>query len=40
MNTFTSGQIFPEIYPPEAAQWCNENNHYIVEIEPIDGVTT
>lgn len=38
MDTFTTGQIFAEIYPPEAAQWCNENNHYIVELEPIDGV--
>lgn len=38
MNTFTTGQIFSEIYPPEAAQWCNENSHYIVELEPIDGV--
>lgn len=37
-NTFTAGQIFPEIYPPEAAQWCNENKYYIVELEPIDGV--
>lgn len=38
MNTFTTGQIFSEIYPPEAAAWCNENNHYIVELEQIDGV--
>ena len=38
MDTFTTGQIFAEIYPPEAAQWCNENNHYIVELEPIDGM--
>ena len=38
MDTFIACQIFAEIYPPEAAQWCNENNHYIVELEPIDGV--
>ena len=38
MNTFTTGQIFSEIYPPEAAMWCNENNHYIVELKPVDGV--
>ena len=38
MNTFTTGQIFAEIYPPEAAQWCNENNHFIIELEPIDGI--
>ena len=38
MNTFTTGQIFSENYPPEAAMWCNENNHYIVELKPVDGV--
>lgn len=38
MITFTTGQIFSEIYPPEAAMWCNENNHYIVELKPVDGV--
>lgn len=38
MDTFTAGQIFTEIYPPEAAVWCNENNHYIVELESLDGV--
>lgn len=38
MNTFTTGQIFSEFYPPEAAMWCNENNHYIVELKPVDGV--
>jgi hypothetical protein len=38
MDTFTAGQIFTEIYPPEAAIWCNENNHYIVELESLDGV--
>lgn len=38
MVAFTKGQIFSEIYPPEAAQWCNENNHYIVELESINGI--
>lgn len=38
MDTFTTGQIFTGIYPPEAALWCNENNHYIVELDPIYGV--
>lgn len=38
MFTFTKGQIFDGIYPPEAAQWCNENKCYITEIEPIKGV--
>lgn len=28
------GQIFTEMYPPEAAAWCNEHNCYIEEIEP------
>lgn len=26
------GQIFEGIYPPEAANWCNNNNAYIEEI--------
>ena len=30
---FTIGQIFTEMYPPEAAIWCNSNNAYIAEIE-------
>ena len=38
MDTFTVGQIFEGIYPPEAAQWCNENKCYIIEIEPIEDV--
>lgn len=38
MNTFEIGQIFEEIYPPEAAQWCNENGNYITEIETINEV--
>ena len=32
------GQIFENTYPIEAAEWCNANNCYIEEIEPIDGV--
>lgn len=34
---FTIGQIFENIYPPEAAEWCNKNNAYIEEIEKVDG---
>lgn len=30
---FYEGKIFVDIYPPEAAGWCNENGHYIEEIE-------
>lgn len=33
------GQIFEEMYPPEAAGWCNEQgNVFINEIEPVDNV--
>lgn len=28
------GQIFKEMYPQGAAEWCNDNNCYIEEIEP------
>ena len=38
MDTFIVGQIFDGIYPPEAAQWCNENKCYITEIESFEGV--
>ena len=38
METLTVGQIFDGIYPPEAAQWCNENKCYITEIESFEGV--
>ena len=31
------GQIFIDDYPESVAQWCNENNAYITEIEPLDG---
>ena len=30
------GQIFEEMYPSEAASWCNANNARIVELDPID----
>lgn len=29
MAEFYIGQIFEDIYPPEAAIWCNQNNAYI-----------
>lgn len=32
------GQIFENTYGPEVAQWCNDNNAYIDEIEPQNGV--
>lgn len=36
---FEIGQIFEKEYPPEAAEWCNENGKaYIEEIEPVDDV--
>lgn len=35
---FNIGTIFKNTYPVEAAEWCNANNCYIEEIEPIDGV--
>ena len=31
---FYIGQIFTEMYPSEAADWCNNNNCYMDEIEP------
>ena len=38
MNEYYIGQKFEETYPSEAADWCNENNAYIKEIDPIDDV--
>ena len=32
------GQIFEEMYPSEAADWCNENDKVIVEIDPVDNM--
>ena len=29
------GQIFEDMYPSDAADWCNSNNAKIVEIDPI-----
>ena len=34
---FYIGQIFVGEYPPEAADWCNDNGAYIEEIEAKDG---
>lgn len=34
MTTYEIGQTFEDTYPPEAAQWCNENGKIIVELEP------
>lgn len=36
MAEYYIGQIFKGLYPQEAAQWCNENNAYIDEIEPLN----
>lgn len=30
-------QIFTNTYPPEVALWCNNNNCYVEELEPLDG---
>lgn len=32
--TYYIGQIFISTYPEDAAEWCNNNNAYIDEIEP------
>lgn len=32
---FHIGQIFEDMYPSEAADWCNANNAMIVEIDPV-----
>ena len=34
---FKYDQIFTAAYPPEVAQWCNQNRAYIEELEPLDG---
>lgn len=37
--SYTIGQIFTNAYPPEAAEWCNENGKaYIEEIKPVNDV--
>lgn len=38
MSEYYIGQIFKEEYPAEAAYWCNENNCFIDEIEPLQGI--
>ena len=35
MADYYVGQIFINEYPPEAAQWGDENNYYIDDIEPL-----
>jgi hypothetical protein len=34
MAEYYIGQIFTGMYPTDAAEWCNNNNAYIDEIEP------
>lgn len=34
---FQLNQVFENVYPPEAAVWCNENNAYIEEIASVGG---
>ena len=34
MTEYYIGQIFIGTYPEDAAEWCNNNNAYIDEIEP------
>lgn len=38
MLDFSINQTFNEIYPPEAADWCNFNRAYITELDQQDGV--
>lgn len=38
MAEYYIGQIFEETYPEEAAEWVNNNNCYIAEIEPLGDV--
>ena len=35
-ENFYIGQIFEEMYPADAAKWCNDNNACIEEIPPIE----
>lgn len=35
--TFEIGKIFDNTYPPQAAEWCNNNSAYITELEPENG---
>lgn len=36
MAEYYIGQIFIGTYPEDAAEWCNNNNAYIDEIEPLN----
>lgn len=36
MAEYYIGQIFTGMYPTDAAEWCNNNNAYIDEIEPLN----
>lgn len=38
MAEYYIGQIFENTYPAEAAEWVNDNNCYIDEIEPLGDV--
>lgn len=31
------GDVFLDVYPVEAAEWCNENDCFIEELDPIGG---
>lgn len=35
MNEFEIGKIFEQMYPPEAALWCNNNSALIEELDPV-----
>lgn len=37
-QTFEVGQVFEGEYPPEAAEWCNNNGVYIEELDPVTKV--
>lgn len=36
---FIIGQIFENTYPVELADWCDSNNCYVLEIEPLEDGT-
>lgn len=38
MGKYEINYVFKDAYPPEAAQWCNNNRAYITELDPVDGV--
>lgn len=38
MAEYYIGQIFTGMYPTDAADWCNNNNAYIDEIEPENNI--